>query len=380
VLAEYPLDALSTWRPSGTGLGRYVPLLPVGALPAAMGEGGTPLVRARRVAAGAGERVYLKLESLNPTGSYKDRIASVGVAVALVHGKAAVAATSSGNAGAAIAAYAARAGLGAVLVVPAEVPPAKLLQIQAYGAVVIPIRGVLGRADGSSLMFDAVVRAAAARDWLPMITAHRYAPAAMEGVKTLAFEIVEALGDAPHRVYAPVGGGGLLAAAWRGFEQANALGWATRVPRMIAVQPEGCAPVARAAQGGTLRAAPVRTEVSGLQVSVPPDGALAVHAVRASGGCGIAVSDEAIFDAARRLALEESIFAEPAGATAVAGLLADVAAGRLGRDETAVCLITGTGFKDPKPFIRHDVPPALDVDALDRLADVAQHEMNARAG
>jgi len=336
-----------------------------------MGEGGTPLVESRRLGPTLGIRLLFKLESLNPTGSYKDRIASVGAALAAAAGRSGVIATSSGNAGAAIAAYAARAALGAVLVVPDRIPSAKLTQIRAYGAVVITVRRILDRPDGSAVMFDAVMRAAERSGWLPMITAHRYAPAAMEGVKTIAFEIVETLHRAPERVYVPVGGGGLLAATWRGFAEARALGWANAVPRMVAVQPEGCSPLVRAFDGRPASAEAVSTAISGLQVSVPPDADLALQALTDSRGRAIAVSDEAIYDAQRRLAREEAIFAEPAGAAPTAGLLADSASGENQAGETVVCLITGTGFKDPAPLESGEPHSALDVDELDQLPEVA---------
>ena len=147
---QYPYDSLRLWKPSGSGMVRYLPLLPVDALPAQMGEGGTPLVESRRLGPALGIRLLFKLESLNPTGSYKDRIASVGAALATASGRRALIATSSGNAGAAIAAYAARAGLGAVLVVPDRIPRAKLAQIRAYGAAVITVRRILDRPDGSA--------------------------------------------------------------------------------------------------------------------------------------------------------------------------------------------------------------------------------------
>ncbi|MGQ0568635.1 MAG: threonine synthase [Armatimonadota bacterium] len=388
---EYPWDELKGWRSAGAGLGRFLPLLPVEALPAAMGEGGTPLVESLRVGPGLGVRLYFKLESLNPTGSYKDRIASIGAALAVAHGRTALAATSSGNAGAAIAAYAARAGLAAILLVPHEAPAAKLAQIRSYGATVVAVRGVLSHPEGSSKMFGAVMHACARHGWLPMITAHRYAPAAMEGVKTLAFEIVEAMGAGPDRVYVPVGGGGLFAATWRGFVQAHTMGWADRTPRMIAVQPEGCAPIVQAALGQLhsqharsshvgsppafsaygLSARGSTTAISGLQVANPPDDDLVLQALDASRGEAIAVSDDAIYKAQWRLAREEAIFAEPAAATALAGLLVDASAGRVRDGEAIVCLVTGSGFKDPGRLAVSDTLPVLDVSDLGRFADLA---------
>jgi threonine synthase len=334
-----------------------------------MGEGGTPLVESARLGPALGMRLYFKLESLNPTGSYKDRIASVGAAVARRLGYPAMIATSSGNAGAAIAAYAARARLKAILVVPEEAPAAKLAQIRAYGATVIGVRGAFAHPDGGSCMFRAVVETAASRGWLPMITAHRYAPAAMEGVKTLALEIIESLGQSPDRVYVPVGGGGLLAATWRGFVEAQTLGWSHATPRIVAVQPEGCSPVVQM-HHGLPRSTGVTTTVSGLQVAAPPDADLVLDALRASNGAAVAVSDAEVYAAQRRLAREEAIFTEPAGAAAVAALLAGAARGVIGRGETVVCLITGSGFKDAAQLAIADPIPVLDVEELHRLGEV----------
>ncbi len=368
---EYAYDQLALWTPSGRGLGRYTPLLPDYDASVDMGEGTTPLAESRRIGPALGIRLYFKLESLNPTGSYKDRIASVGAGLARAHGRQALIATSSGNAGAAIAAYAARAGLAAVLVVPEHAPPAKLAQIRAYGAAVVAVRGALAGPAAVRRMFEAVVAAAQTHGWLAMITAYRFAPAAMEGVKTLAFEIVEAMAGAPDRVYVPVGGGGLLAAAWRGFLDARVIGWSARTPRMVAVQPEGCAPVARSALGLPALDGEVSTAVSGLQVADPPDGDLALQAIAASGGSAIMVSDAAVQAAQHALASDEGIFTEPAGAASLAGLLADASAGSIPPGTVAVCLITGTGFKDPQAFAAHGDSPVLDVSDLGRLGDLA---------
>lgn len=371
LMADASIGALKGWAPSGTGLQRYLPVLPVDDLHAAMGEGGTPLVESGALGPALGIRLYFKMESLNPTGSYKDRIATIGAAIAAAHSRPAMVATSSGNAGAAIAAYAARAGLGAILVVPEEAPASKLAQIRAYGGVVVTVRGILSRADAVVAMFQAVVQSGQRHNWLPMITAHRYAPAAMEGIKTLSFEIVETLPGSPDRVYVPVGGGGLLVGTWRGFVQAAALGWTERVPKIIAVQPEGCSPMVLWYTGRTPTVDGPTTAVSGLQVADPPDGDLVLQALSASGGSAVAVSDHEIYAAQRKLARDEGIFAEPAGAAALAGVVADRSAGRIRSGESVVCLITGSGFKDPEPLHDPRPLPLLNVAELGRLGDVA---------
>jgi threonine synthase len=228
-------------------------------------------------------------------------------------------------------------------------------------------------------MFEAVMETAGIHGWLPMITAYRYAPGPMEGAKTVAHEIVEALRGAPDRVYVPVGGGGLLAATWRGFVEASTLGWARRTPGMVAVQPEGCAPVARAVLGLPPADTPVTTAVSGLQVSDPPDADLAQDAIAASKGSAVLVSDDAIRAARRALARDEGIFAEPAGAASLAGLLVDLRAGAVSPGAHVVCLITGTGFKDASGLSATGAAPVLAVDELDRLGSLAASLVEQRA-
>jgi threonine synthase len=181
-----------------------------------------------------------------------------------------------------------------------------------------------------------------------LVTAHKFSPHAMEGVKTIAYELCEQLGGAPDVVYVPVGGGGLLSATWKGFGEWCASGRADRVPRMVAVQPLGCDAVTQAWQAGR-PVDPIQgcaSTISGLQVTAPPDGDLVLRALRESGGWAVSVPDAATYQAQADLAGHEGVFVEPAAAITLAAARADLAGGRLRGDERAVCLLTGVGFKD----------------------------------
>jgi threonine synthase len=181
-----------------------------------------------------------------------------------------------------------------------------------------------------------------------LVTARRFSPHAMEGVKTIAYEIGEQLGGVPDVVYVPVGGGGLLSATWKGFVEWRAAGRADQAPRMVAVQPAGCDGIAQAWRAGH----PVRpidgcaSAISGLQLTAPPDGDLVLRALAESGGWAISILDEETYAAQADLAGREGLFVEPAAAIGLAAVRADLAAGRLRGDERVVCLLTGIGFKD----------------------------------
>jgi threonine synthase len=306
-----------------------------------LGEGETPLVpltAATRQAVGGAE-VLVKCEHLNPTGSFKDRIASLALSIAVERGLRGCVGTSSGNGGAAAAAYAARAGLRAVLFALSDVAEQKLLQIRALGGEVYLLDGLGHRADATEAAARRIAELAAAAGFMPFLTGGRFSPEAMEGATTIADEILD---EAPQArvIYAPVGGGGLCAALWRGLRRH------APHPRLVAVQPAGC-PTLRRALGGDFSGLdrPSSTTISGLQVAVLFDGRGAVEAVRASGGHLVEVSDEEVF-AAQELLARDGLLVEPAGAAALAGAIVDARAGRIGADESVVLVATGAGYKD----------------------------------
>ncbi len=360
------------------GLWRYGAHLPLRdhQFAVSLGEGNTPLLRSGKLekTLGVGE-LYFKLEGSNPTGSYKDRIAAVGLSRLRELGKRAWAATSSGNAGAAMAAYGVRAGIEGYLFTLEKAARAKVAQIMAYGPHIMAVER-LGYDSATELKTWANIRQVCqANEWMMLVTAHAFSPHAMEGVKTIAYEMAEQLHNAvPDVVYVPVGGGGLCAAIWRGFAEWHAAGHSTRVPRIVAVQPAGCDAIHRAWTAGRDRVEPIpkiTSTISGLQLAAPPDGDLVLKAIAASGGWSVTVEDEATYAAQAQLARAEGVFVEPASAITVAGVAADRAAGRLQGDERVACILTGIGFKDVNAVQRmvEDVEmPLISADDILQLA------------
>lgn len=338
-------------RPRPSGIVRFrdqLPLSPEASL-LTLGEGNTPLVPSTAIGPALGlKRLFFKLESSNPTGSYKDRIAMVAINRALQRGVPALIGTSSGNAGASMAAYASRAGLPFWLFVVDSILPNKLSQLQVYGAQTVAVKDFGLDPEVSAAVFEQVQQLAVERGWDLLITAYAFAAEAMEGVKTISYEICEELGEAPDWAFFPVGGGGLLAGAWRGFCDAEALGLATKVPKMGAIHPEGVPFLGEAFAAGTaeIPVQPCTSAISGLQVPRPPDAERVLEAVRSSNGSVIGISDALAFQLQQELVRKEGILCEPAGATALAGLIQAVAAGQIDPNETLVCCITGHGLKD----------------------------------
>lgn len=306
-----------------------------------LGEGDTPLIRSRAIGPALGlDHLYFKLESVNPTGSYKDRFAAGSVSHLLAKNRTLCLGTSSGNTGAALAGYAAAAGLRCVLAIVEGAPEAKLRQMQAYGAELIRIRGFGTDAEITRTIAQKLSQLAESLDTDLQISAFAYAPDGMAGVQSIAWELAEQMPDGIDHVFAPAGGGGLVLATARGFA-----GTRTAVH---CVQPKGNDTIAGPLREGRdmARSCECMTTVSGLQVASVIDGHEAVGACRASGGTGFLVSDEEVFEIQANLARAEGVFSEPAGAVSVAALPHAVAEGRINRDQTVVCLITGSGFKD----------------------------------
>lgn len=307
-----------------------------------LGEGNTPLVRSRRLGPSVGaERLYFKLESANPTGSYKDRFAAAAVSDMLARGHRRCIATSSGNTGSALAAYCAAAGIGCEIAVVETAPPEKLKQMMAYGARIYKVRGFGTDAQVTADVFARIRERGGRPGAALQISAFACSPIGMAGVQTIGYELAEQVDGPIDHVFVPAGGGGLTLAVARGFQH-------TRGPRIECVQPEGNATIAGPLREGIERAREVEctTKISGLQVPSVLDGHDVIAACRASGGTGHLVCDKDVWDVQARLAREEGIFCEPAGAVSVAGALAAVRAGEVARDATVCCIVTGTGFKD----------------------------------
>ena len=280
------------------------------------------------------EALYFKLEASNPTGSFKDRGMVLAAAKAVEEGAEAMICASTGNTSASMAAYAARYGLRAHVVVPSgRVAAGKLAQAIAYGADIVAL-------DGSFDDALRVVRELA--EQYPVALMNSVNPYRIEGQKTAAFEIADDLGDAPDLICIPVGNAGNITAYWAGFVEYRRQERSGRLPRMWGFQAEGAAPL--------VRGEPVpepETIATAIRIGNPASWKGAIAARDDSGGVIAAVSDDEILEAYRRLARDEGVFCEPASAASVAGLLARAGAGEDLAGQTVVCVITGSGLKDP---------------------------------
>lgn len=313
-----------------------------------LGEGHTPLVHSRRLGITAGiDKLSFKLESCNPSGSYKDRFAAAAISHMQVNRQRICVATSSGNTGAALAAYCAAADIACHIAIVESAPAGKLLQMAAYGAKLYRVRNFGTDPQITERTFDALVRLGTQSNSALQISAFKYSPLGMAGVETISYEIVEECGQVAN-IFVPAGGGGLALAVARGLQQMVTTGRIKRSPKVHCVQPTGNDTIAGPLRTGKIRARAVQctSRISGLQVASVIDGDEVITACRETGGTGITVTDEEVFEVQRRLAREEGIFCEPAGAVSVAGALAVAATGEISGNEVSVCLITGSGFKD----------------------------------
>jgi threonine synthase len=329
--------AVNAARP--TLMSRYRSHLPItGATPElTLGEGFTPLVRLARI----GERIgmsnlYAKIEGQNPTGSFKDRGMVVAVSKALEEGARAIICASTGNTSASAAAYGAHAGLEVVVVLPrGQIATGKLLQAIIAGARVVAIDANFDAALG-------VVRALAEQDDHPVTIVNSINPFRIDGQKTAAFEVCDDLGRAPAILSIPVGNAGNISAYWAGFSEYAADGVVQTRPRMFGFQAAGAAPL--------VLGRPVEepdTIATAIRIGKPASWSSAIAARDESGGLIESVSDDEILAAYRSLATDEGIFCEPSSATSVAGIAKVAARGDIPRDSLIVCVLTGSGLKDP---------------------------------
>jgi len=321
------------WQPTGSGVWRYQSMLPVKRR-VSMSEGGTPLIRRRDVK----EQVYLKLEGDNPTGSFKDRGTTVVISDAMAKGYRIVSVASTGNMGASVAAYAAYANMEARVFIPKDVPREKVSQIEAYGANLIRVDGPFSKAVERSI------------EEMERDPKHVYLastglnPLFLEGLKTVGFEIFESIG-VPNRIIVPTGTGGMLTSIFKAYEELKSRGLVDRLPRMVAVQAEDCAPIVKAWRTGgeVVPQEKCHTLASAIMVKVPFNAYSALDAIKRSGGEALTVSEDEIIGAIKVLG-REGVFAEPASAAAAAALNSL----NVGKDEKTVLMITGSGLKDPE--------------------------------
>lgn len=305
--------------------------------------GGTPLLAPLRLRRELGTpHLWVKDDGRNPSGSTKDRASLLVVAKAVEYGYDTVACASTGNAASALACVAAASGVRAVVLVPATAPPAKLVQIAIHGALLVPIEGSYDEA------FELSLFACRHFGWYNRNTA--FNPFTVEGKKTVALEIAAELAPkAPDVVVVPCGDGVIVSGLAKGFADLVRGGLLARLPRLIAVQPAGSAALASALRSGHGEIVPPTRPSSvadSLVVAAPRNAPMALRAVRESGGGGVIVEDERIVEAIGRLADSAGVFAEPAAAASLAGLLRALEEGLVGPDERIVLLVTGTGLKD----------------------------------
>jgi threonine synthase len=299
-----------------------------------LGEGGTPLLPAPVLSDLTGCQVYLKVEGANPTGSFKDRGMTVAVTLAAASGAKTVICASTGNTSASAAAYAARAGLDCAVLVPrGNIALGKLAQALAHGARLLQVDGYFD---------DCLELVRKLADDYPVALVNSVNRERLQGQKTAAFEIVDQLGDAPDAHFLPVGNAGNIAAYWLGYREYLADGRSSRTPRMLGYQAAGAAPI--------VLGRPVpdpETIATAIRVGNPASWELAEAARAESGGLIDSVTDEQILAAYRLLSAREGVFAEPASAAGVAGLLQARAAGQVPAGSVVVCTLTGHGLKDP---------------------------------
>ena len=337
---------------------RYGEVMPVGDRPpVSLGEGMTPLLRAPTLGADLGmDQLWIKDEGGNPTGSFKARGLSAAITRARDLGMTDVSVPTAGNAGAAAAAYAARAGLRAHIAMPADAPRPMMDEVRAYGAELVLVNGLIGDA-------GAWLRAkVAAHGWFDLSTLKE--PYRVEGKKTMGYELWEQFGGTlPDVILYPTGGGTGLIGMWKAFSELECMGLVGEArPRMVVVQATGCAPMVRAFEAGAERATPwegAKTLAPGIRVPVAFADDLILRAVRQSGGTAVAVDDDAILRATRRIATREGLDAAPEGGATLAALERLLDGGWLGRDERVVLFNTGSGLKHPELRSAEPLPAAV---------------------
>lgn len=348
LLARYDLEqarqtfSLKALKPRVTTMWRYEEVLPK-ALPVTLGEGMTPLVKARRLGAKLGlDNLYIKDEGQSPTGSFKARGLSAAVSMAKSLGIEAIALPTAGNAGGAAAAYAAQAGMGCVIAMPADTPSANVLEARAFGADVRLIDGLISDCGRF------IAENAAAHGWFEVSTLKE--PYRIEGKKTMGYELWEQFdGRLPDVIVYPTGGGVGLIGMWKGFAELGEMGLVDgHRPRMISVQAEGCAPIVRAYEHGAPASEfweGASTVASGLRVPKALGDFLVLAGVYESQGAAVAASDEEMMSACRDMAALEGVFAAPEGGAALVAVEKLCERGQIAGDDRVVVFNTGSGYK-----------------------------------
>lgn len=318
-------------------------------------EGGTPLYRCRRLEEKLGiAEFYVKYEGANPTGSFKDRGMTVGVTKALEFGVKTVACASTGNTSASLAAYAAKAGLKCLVILPSgKVALGKLAQAAIHGARIVAVKGNFDRA------LSLVRQICEKRGDIYLLNSLN--PFRPQGQKTIGFEIADQLGwGVPDRLVVPMGNCANIWAIYKGFFELKEVGMIENIPRMVGIQAEGAKPIVDAVRKGIDKFIPVEnpeTIATAIRIGNPVNGSKAIRAIKRSGGTAESVTDEEIIEAQRELARSEGIGVEPASAAAIAGIKKLIERGEVDRDEKVVCVATGNVLKDPEEAVRVSESP-----------------------
>jgi threonine synthase len=352
----------SNWKTTPLSVWRYRPFMPIHEATklVTLGEGGTGLHHSERLCKELGVRnLYVKNEGENPTGSFKDRGMTVGVTKAVELGARHVICASTGNTSAALAAYAARAGIKCTVLIPSgKIAYGKLSQAIIHGAKVLQVRGNFDEA------LEFVLKLAEKHKDIYLLNSIN--PFRIEGQKSLGYEICEQLNNqAPDRIIIPVGNAGNISAVWKGLKEFHELGYIKKLPKMTGIQAQGSAPIAQAIKAGSDKIVPVEhpeTIATAIRIGAPVSWKKAVNAIRESGGTAETVTDEEILDAQKTLARVEGIFVEPASASSIAGLKKLIKRGVIMENERVVCITTGHGLKDPDTAIKQCEKP-VEVDA-----------------
>lgn len=357
------------FRPRYTGLiDKYRDRLPVhdDTRIISLGEGNTPLIRLSNIPRALGKDIdiYVKYEGLNPTGSFKDRGMTMAVTKAVEEGSKAIICASTGNTSAAAAAYAARAGITAFVLIPeGKIALGKLAQAMMHGAVVIQIKGNF---DAGMELVKQVGKEA------PVTIVNSINPFRIQGQKTAAFEILEELGGAPDFHCIPVGNAGNITAHWMGYSEYHDHGIVNDLPKMVGYQAAGAAPFMR----GKMVDDP-ETVATAIRIGHPQSWDKAWNVQKESDGWFDERTDAEILAAQKLLAEKEGIFCEPASAISLAGAMKDIATGKIPEGSKIVCTLTGHGLKDPDTAIKQSTAPMLTIDAT--LNEVKKAIMNNMA-
>ncbi len=368
----------SDWKTKPLSVWRYRPFMPIheSTKLVTLGEGGTGLHHSERLCKELDiYTFYVKNEGENPTGSFKDRGMTVGVTKAVELGARHVICASTGNTSAALAAYAARAGIKCTVLIPSgKIAYGKLSQAMIHGAKVLQVRGNFDEA------LEFVLKLAEKHKDIYLLNSIN--PFRIEGQKSLGFEICEQLNyEAPDRIIIPVGNAGNISAVWKGLKEFYSLGLITKLPKMTGIQAAGSAPIAQAIKSNSDKIVPVKnpeTVATAIRIGAPVSWKKAVNAIHESHGTAETVTDEEILDAQKTLARVEGIFVEPASASSIAGLKKLVKNGVIDKDERVVCITTGHGLKDPDTAIKQCEKPVevdAEISAIEEALGLKKHHV-----